>query len=171
MTYLVVVAHPDDEVLGAGATMYKLAKEGHVLNVLILSGEVTARNHRPNTDELNEDVNNSMNILGVKKVVKGEFPNIEFNTVPHLKLVQFIEQAIIETKADVVITHHRCLAFTQRAPARKSGVLCAVGHAVCLAHVQDRGELMVPEPVALSDFGPGDREGLSLVGQVSCERG
>ena len=28
-TYLIVVAHPDDEVLGAGATMYKLAKEGH----------------------------------------------------------------------------------------------------------------------------------------------
>jgi len=106
MNYLVVVAHPDDEVLGAGATMYKLAQEGNTVNVCIMSGEVKARNHRPGTEELFEDVNNSLSLLGVKRVIKGEFPNIEFNTVPHLKLVQFIEQAIVETNSDVVFTHH-----------------------------------------------------------------
>lgn len=106
MSYLVVVAHPDDEVLGAGATMYKLAQEGHSVNVCILSGDVNARNFRPSTDELNEDVNNSMNILGVDRVITGDFPNIEFNNTGHLKLVQFIEAAILETNADVVFTHH-----------------------------------------------------------------
>lgn len=106
MSYLVVVAHPDDEVLGVGATMYKLAQEGHSVNVCILSGEVNARNFRPTTDQLNEDVNSSLNILGVDKVISGNFPNIEFNTVPHLKLVQFIEKVILETNADVVFTHH-----------------------------------------------------------------
>lgn len=106
MTYLIVVAHPDDEVLGAGATMYKLAKEGHSVNVCILSGQVSARNNRPETGELAADVDSSMNILGVEKVIKGEFPNIEFNTVPHLRLVQFIEKAITETGAEVVFTHH-----------------------------------------------------------------
>lgn len=29
MNYLVVVAHPDDEVLGAGATIKKLTRDGH----------------------------------------------------------------------------------------------------------------------------------------------
>jgi N-acetylglucosamine malate deacetylase 1 len=106
MNYLVVVAHPDDEVLGAGSTMYKLAQEGHTVNVCIMSGEVNARNHRTATDELHEDVNNSSSLLGVKRVIKGEFPNIEFNTVPHLKLVQFIEKAIKETNSEVVFTHH-----------------------------------------------------------------
>ncbi|MBA1334157.1 MAG: hypothetical protein HPY66_1641 [Firmicutes bacterium] len=106
MKYLIVVAHPDDEVLGAGATMYKLAQEGHSVNVCILSGEVHARNYRPTTDELNEDVNSSLNILGVDQVIKGDFPNIEFNIVPHLKLVQFIEKAIVETNAQVIFTHH-----------------------------------------------------------------
>ncbi|OZI13492.1 N-acetylglucosaminylphosphatidylinositol deacetylase [Bacillaceae bacterium SAS-127] len=106
MNYLVVVAHPDDEVLGAGATMYKLAQEGHSVNVCILSGEVNARNYRPTTDELNEDVNNSMNLLGVEQIIKGDFLNIEFNMVPHLKLVQFVEQAIIDTEAEVIFTHH-----------------------------------------------------------------
>jgi LmbE family N-acetylglucosaminyl deacetylase len=106
MSYLVVIAHPDDEVLGAGATMYKLAKEGHSVNVCILSGDVNARNFRPSTEELYEDVNSSMNILRVDRVITGDFPNIEFNMVPHLKLVQFIEKAIIETGADVIFTHH-----------------------------------------------------------------
>jgi LmbE family N-acetylglucosaminyl deacetylase len=106
INYLIVVAHPDDEVLGAGATMYKLAEEGHSVNVCILSGEVNARNHRPATQELCEDVDNSLHILGVKRVIKGEFPNIQFNTVPHLKIVQFIEESILETEAEVIFTHH-----------------------------------------------------------------
>lgn len=106
MNYLVVVAHPDDEVLGAGATMYKLTQEGHTVSVCILSGDVSARNHRPATEELAEDINNSLNLLGVNKIIKGDFPNIQFNTVPHLKIVQFIEEVIKTTKSEVVFTHH-----------------------------------------------------------------
>ncbi len=43
MSYLIVVAHPDDEVLGAGATINKLSGEGHEVNVCILSGNAGAR--------------------------------------------------------------------------------------------------------------------------------
>lgn len=106
MNYLIVVAHPDDEVLGAGATMYKLSQEGHSVKVCILSGEVKARNNRPSSNELNKDVNKSLDVLGIEKIIIGNFPNIEFNTVPHLKLVQFIEEAIIETNAEMIFTHH-----------------------------------------------------------------
>src|SRR5690625_4298898 len=106
MSYLIVVAHPDDEVLGVGATISKLTSAGHKVNVCILSGEVNARNHRPTLEELDEDVNSSLQLLGVNKIIKGAFPNIKFNTVPHLEIVQFIEQAIIETEADVIFTHH-----------------------------------------------------------------
>jgi len=106
MNYLLVVAHPDDEVLGAGATVYKLAQEGHSVNVCILSQEVDARVHRPAKEELYEDINISLKLLGVKKVIKGDFPNIRFNTVPHLELVRFIEKVISETRAEVIFTHH-----------------------------------------------------------------
>ena len=106
MNYLFVVAHPDDEVLGAGGTMYKLAKRGDNVSVCIMSGNVTARHLRPNDDALKSDISDSMNILGVKDYIEGDFPNIQFNTVPHLKLVQFIESAIVKTDADVIITHH-----------------------------------------------------------------
>src|SRR5690625_1520312 len=106
MSYLIVVAHPDDEVLGAGATIYKLASQGYKVNVCILSGEVNARKFRPSLEELNEDVNASLQLLGVNEIITGNFPNIEFNTVPQLKLVQFIEQAMIKTEAEVILTHH-----------------------------------------------------------------
>lgn len=106
MSYLIVVAHPDDEVLGVGATTYKLAQAGYKVNVCIMSGEVNARQDRPKIDELHKDVTNSKSILGVNKVITGGFPNIEFNVIPHLKLVQFIEKAIVDTKANVIFTHH-----------------------------------------------------------------
>jgi N-acetylglucosamine malate deacetylase 1 len=106
MTYLIVVAHPDDEVLGAGATIYKLTSSGHTVNLCVLSGEVNARSKRPEIEELQEDINSCAKVLGINDVIQGFFPNIEFNTVPHLKMVQFIEAAIIKTKAEIVFTHH-----------------------------------------------------------------
>ena len=44
--------------------------------------------------------------FGANRFFDGTFPNIEMNTVSHLKLVQFIEQAIRESQPDIVITHH-----------------------------------------------------------------
>jgi len=106
MNYLIVVAHPDDEVLGAGATMFKLAKEGHKVHVCIMSGQVEARKGRPELNELDQDVKSSLDVLGVSNTFKGAFPNIKFNNVNHLELVQFIEKAIVDSDTDVVITHH-----------------------------------------------------------------
>lgn len=106
MSYLVVVAHPDDEVLGAGATILKLAEAGQEVNVCILSGNAEARQNRPTTELLNQNIDEAVKMLGVHKVIKGNFPNIAFNTEKHLDLVQFIEKAIIETCAEVIFTHH-----------------------------------------------------------------
>ncbi len=106
LSYLVVVAHPDDEVLGAGGTILKLSEQGYEVNVCILSGKVEARLNRPPIELLNEDINQAQNILGVNKVIRGSFPNIAFNTVPHLDLVQFIEKSIMMTDAEVIFTHH-----------------------------------------------------------------
>lgn len=104
MNYLVVVAHPDDEVLGAGATIHKLVKEGNKVAVAIMSGHAAARANISET--LTEDEANAMSIIGVQKVYHADFPNIKMNTVPHLELVQFIEKCIEDWQADAIITHH-----------------------------------------------------------------
>ena len=104
MNYLVVVAHPDDEVLGAGATIYKLIKNGHKVAVAIMSGHAAARANISAT--LSEDESKAMSIMGVQKVYHADFPNIKMNTVPHLELVQFIESCIEDWQAEAIITHH-----------------------------------------------------------------
>ena len=106
MKYLIVVAHPDDEVLGCGASIYKWTKKGDMVDVCIMSTEAKARAFRPEDKELDDDLNASSDYLGIGKKFEGTFPNIEMNTVSHLKLVQFIESAIKESEPDVIITHH-----------------------------------------------------------------
>ena len=104
MNYLVVVAHPDDEVLGAGATIHKLINEGHKVAVAIMVSQAAARRGLSST--LAEDEAKSMKILGVEKTYHTDFPNIKMNTVPHLELVQFVESCIEDWKAEAIITHH-----------------------------------------------------------------
>ena len=104
MNYLVVVAHPDDEVLGAGATIHKLINEGHKVAVTIMVSQAAARKDLSST--LASDEVEAMKIMGVEKTYHADFPNIKMNTVPHLELVQFVENCIEDWEADAIITHH-----------------------------------------------------------------
>lgn len=103
---LVVVAHPDDEILGFGATAAVLSKAGVPVTACILSGTVQARAQRPTHQQLVADTHEACGRVGMRDPILGEFPNIKMNTVPHLDLVQFIEAAILETGATRLFTHH-----------------------------------------------------------------
>lgn len=104
MKYLVVVAHPDDEVLGAGATIHKLISEGHEVAVATMANHAAARANISET--LASDEANALKILGVTKSYTADFPNIKMNMVAHLDLVQFIESCIEDFGAEAIITHH-----------------------------------------------------------------
>ena len=104
MNILFVVAHPDDEVLGAGATIHKLVNEGHKVAVATMVSKAGARANLSAT--LSEDQAKAFEIMGVHKAYGADFPNIQMNTVPHLQLVQFIESCIEDWKAESIYTHH-----------------------------------------------------------------
>ncbi len=106
MNYLIVVAHPDDEVLGAGATIKKLTEAGHRVDLCIMCADANARAFRPSDEELSCDLEKSSAMLGIHTKYDGDFPNIKMNNVAHIELVQFIEKAIAASEPDVVITHH-----------------------------------------------------------------
>ena len=103
---LIIVAHPDDEVLGFGAAGAKLVKTGEVVQPVILCGSADARKRRPSDIELYEDMIKANALLGFNKPVLGDFPNIRMNNVDHLELVQFIEKQILEFKPQRIFTHH-----------------------------------------------------------------
>ena len=104
MNILIVVAHPDDEALGAGATIHKLATEGNRVAVCTLVKDALARANL--SDTLKSDQEKAFEIMGVSKIYNGDFPNIKMNTVPHLELVQFVESAIEDFEAESIYTHH-----------------------------------------------------------------
>lgn len=103
---LVVVAHPDDEILGFGATGAKLVKEGWKVRPVILCGNVDVRHKRPSDIELNQDMFAANKVVGFENPVLGNFPNIRMNNVDHLDIVQFIEKQILDFKPKRIFTHH-----------------------------------------------------------------
>lgn len=106
MNALIVVAHPDDEVLGIGGTAPILVSQGIKVTSCILSYKADARKNRPEEKEFCLDIIRAQEILGLEPPILGDFPNIRINTVPHLEIVQFIEEAIIKTNAEIIFTHY-----------------------------------------------------------------
>ena len=110
---LVVAAHPDDEVLGCGGTIAKLAREGNDYYTLILGEGITSRDEkRDRTKRENEiaalrkHTKDANKILGVKKVYTYAFPDNRFDTVPLLEIIKAIDNIKRSVKPDIVFTHH-----------------------------------------------------------------
>ena len=106
MNILCVAAHPDDELLGCGATLRRLKNEGHSIYTCILCGQVNARHGRPEPNTLKRVCEEAERIIGIDESVKYDYPNIQFNTVPHLDMVQSVEKAILRFTPSWVFAHH-----------------------------------------------------------------
>lgn len=106
MKFLTVTSHPDDEILGFGGSTHVLTQNEHQVTNLMLSGNVDARTGRPTITKLHDQATRAQEIVGAQPPIFGPFPNIKFNTVPHLDLVQFIEATITDLEPDCIVTHH-----------------------------------------------------------------
>jgi N-acetylglucosamine malate deacetylase 1 len=102
---LTVAAHPDDETLGAGGTMARLAALGHEVWVCILTDGVTAR-HR-HVELQKECALGAADVLGVAHVVFCGLPDQRLDTLALLDVITPIEKYVQELRPDVVLTHFK----------------------------------------------------------------
>ena len=111
---LVVAAHPDDETLGCGGTMARLAAEGARVSVLILGKGGGARYDKQEQapagvmDSLESGARAACAVLGAADVRILDFPDNRFDTVPLLDIVKRIEEAVRELGPVTVYTHSPC---------------------------------------------------------------
>jgi len=112
-TILVVVAHPDDEVLGCGGSIAKWTALGHIVHILIMAEGATSRNSirdiKVKSEELSllqKSAHSAGKILGVTSVKLLDFPDNRMDSLDRLDIIKSIEEEIIRLKPDTVVTHH-----------------------------------------------------------------
>lgn len=112
MSILVIAAHPDDEVLGCGGTVGRLAKEGEDVFVAILGEGITSRYaQREQADkglvkELRQRCRRVAELLGVRDLFLHDLPDNRFDTVSLLEVVKIIEELIERLQPVAIYTHH-----------------------------------------------------------------
>jgi len=110
---LVFAAHPDDEVLGCGATIAKHTMDGDEVYVVILAEGATSRDEkrdrgqwRSALSELAEAAHKAKEILGIISLVLHDFPDNRMDSVDLLDVVKTIESHIDKVRPEIVYTHH-----------------------------------------------------------------
>jgi LmbE family N-acetylglucosaminyl deacetylase len=106
-TVMVIAAHADDEALGCGGTMARLAAEGAQINVVFMADGVHSRksssqNHLKLRREAAEK---AQKILRSERCHFLNLPDNQMDQVPFLKIVQKLEALIEKYKPKVIFTH------------------------------------------------------------------
>ncbi|MAV95508.1 MAG: GlcNAc-PI de-N-acetylase [Euryarchaeota archaeon] len=124
MKILVLVAHPDDEVLGMGGTLKKLSSQKNNIKVAFLATGIFARRSdeylndpkykidgaltkkmKNQINKLRLDAKKALTILGIKNIEFFEFPDNEMDTISNLEITKTIEKLIQEFKPEIIYTH------------------------------------------------------------------
>lgn len=109
---LVVAAHPDDEVLGCGATAARLALEGHEVHIAIMGEGITSRHAQRaqaapgQLASLHEQAQAAARKIGAKEVVLYNLPDNRLDSVPLLDLVKLLEELVEKLIPEIIYTHH-----------------------------------------------------------------
>ena len=124
MKIIVLVAHPDDEVLGMGGTIKKHRSQNDTLKIVFLSTGITSRRStnykKSNTyktnkkiqnkmvqqiTELQKDAKNASKCLDVTNIQFENFPDNEMDTVSMHILSKKIQEIIQKYNPEVLYTH------------------------------------------------------------------
>jgi len=109
---LVIAAHPDDEVLGCGATISKYSRQGAKFMVLFIAEGSSCRYVDPvSADSVaaiaarTQQAINALALLGVKEYHFNDLPCGRLDQVPIVEINKVIEECIRKFNPDTVLTH------------------------------------------------------------------
>lgn len=109
---LIVAAHPDDEILGCGATTRRISEGGAVVRTIILGEGKTSRDDQRNREAhdseisgLRDEVREANAIIGVTDTYMYDFPDNRFDSVMLLDIVKVIEYHVQNFQPTAVLTH------------------------------------------------------------------
>ena len=116
---LIVAAHPDDEVLGAGGLIARLLAQNARVKILFLGEGVSVRFPSVNTDQEKRNLvlaqnkrqsscESALESLGVKDFRCCDHLCCRFDTLPLIDLVREIETDVKSFQPDLVVTHNTC---------------------------------------------------------------
>ena len=111
---MIVVAHPDDELLGLGATMNKLIKDTNVVTHVVILGEgITSRSDVHDTEKWkaelvihHNNIKQAQKEIGYHSCSTHNFPDNRFDSVALLDIIKVIEKEKTAFQPDVIFTHH-----------------------------------------------------------------
>ena len=111
LSILVVAAHPDDEVLGCGGTLAKLAKEDSLIHVAFLADGVFSRVGSQSSKERElltrrTAATKACEVLGVNSISFDEFPDNRMDAVDILDIAKVVEKLVAKYQPSMVFTHH-----------------------------------------------------------------
>lgn len=109
---LVVAAHPDDELLGVGGTIRKLANQGIECRAVIIGEGITSRaDKRSEADfdelkELQKDARLAANRVGYISIDFCELPDNRLDSMDLLDVIKVVTKYIEMYHPDTIFTHH-----------------------------------------------------------------
>ena len=103
---LVVVAHPDDEIIGCGGTLARHYQNGDKITIIYMTDGVSSRGNckkeKAARKSMAEQVGEK---LGATQYYF-DYPDNQMDQTPLLKVVQSIESISHKLTVDIVYTHH-----------------------------------------------------------------
>ena len=89
-----ISAHPDDEVIGMGATIKKLSRTNKIWLCVISEGASSQYSNKKMIKIRRDACKKSSKILGISEILFLDYPDMRLDSIPHLKINKELEKII-----------------------------------------------------------------------------